>query len=182
MSNLTALRFAQMEDTDAAATPAAAWAAARVRVDRLVLEAPGRVTWACRSGCAACCHLLVRVSLGEADAITAYVDATFSVDAREALVTRAQAVAERAEESTPGAYRAQRLRCAFLDEQDRCVVYALRPLKCRVHASRSAEACAEIDFDLPLDAWLTMVGEAIHARMGPAPLEELHGAFLRRLS
>ena len=182
MSSLTALRFAQMEDTDAAATPAAAWATARARVDGLVLEAPGRGSWACRSGCAACCHLLVRVSPGEADAIAAHVDATFSVEAREALVTRAHAVVERAEGATPGAYRAKRLRCAFLDEQDRCVVYALRPLKCRVHASRSAEACAEIDVDLPLDAWLTMVGQALHAGMGPAPLEELHGAFLRRVS
>ena len=181
MGNLTAIRFAQAEDSQAATSPARAAEAAWARTDALAREAPGHTTWACEAGCAACCHLLVRVHPGEADAIAAHVRSSLPPADLAALRHDLDAVAARAASRSAGAYRRARLRCAFLDADDHCRIYDVRPVLCRVHASRSAMACDDLVGHPPLDSWLSKVGQAIHAGMGDAELAELHDAVARRL-
>lgn len=181
MGNLTSIRFAQEEASQAAASEADAARLAFARTDALILDAPGREGWACRAGCAACCHLLVRVHPGEADAIAETVRASWSDADRADLGRRLQATADQVGGMDAGTYRAHRIRCAFLDGDERCSIYEDRPVLCRVHASRSAAACLDLECMPPLDAWLSKVGKAIHAGMGDTDLEELHGAVLRRL-
>ncbi len=181
MGNLTAIRFAQEEASQAAASPADAARSAYSRADALILDAPGRAGWACRAGCAACCHLLVRVHAGEADAIAGALRTSWSDAARNELYGRLAHVASEAKDLDAGTYRAHRIPCAFLDENERCSIYDTRPVVCRVHASRSATACEDLERLPPLDTWLSKIGKAIHAGMGDSDLEELHGAVLRRL-
>lgn len=181
MENLTAIRFALAEVTAEAVNPTAAAHAGWEHTDAVVAEAPGRSTWACGRGCAACCHLLVRLHPAETEAIAEHVRAALPSAVREALLERLAEVATTAEGLDAAAYRHRRIRCAFLDEDDGCRIYDQRPVVCRVHASRSAEGCADLERRPPLDTWLSKVGRAIHAGLGDASLEEMHGALRDRL-
>ena len=105
---------------------------------------PNQPATACASGCAPCCHLYVQVPPGSAALIATHVDATFTPDARAALLERLAGAA--------AAFRAApdptklRLRCALLGNDDRCTVYAVRPLSCRAFTSRSLPRCQQVVF------------------------------------
>ena len=75
----------------------------------------------CGSGCADCCHAELTVTAVEAGAVRAAV-ATLGPAARAALVARAAAAPDPA-----------RPRCVALGDDDRCQIYAGRPLVCRSH-------------------------------------------------
>ena len=66
-------------------------------------------------------------------------------------------------------------------ENDRCRAYDLRPLRCRVHTSRSVDDCASMADPIPHDAWLTRVGEALEGGLGGPPPVELHQALREAL-
>ena len=183
MSSLESLRFAQAEDTASAASPIDAVASARQRMDAATTEAPTRERWDCRVGCAACCRLQVFVHPHEADAIAAWVTEHLTESERAELVHRIEETAERGRAMDPGAWRRARLACAFLDESERCQIYALRPLKCRAHVSRNVEACEEPTSPVPMDDWLVKVAEAVlHGLGADAAREELHAAMATRLA
>jgi Fe-S-cluster containining protein len=164
------IRFAQEEEGGA---PASAFR----RVDALAADAPGRGAWACAPGCTFCCHLKVLVSPGEAAALAPRLS-----DAQRARVA---ANARRAAGLSAAEYRRARIRCALLDDEDRCAAYDVRPLRCRAHTSTSVEACerayrgeATTD-DVPLDAWLVRAVAAVRTGMAAPEEEELHAALLR---
>lgn len=69
----------------------------------------------CAVGCASCCHQRLTVTTVEADAVAELV---------RALPAEARARLGRA--ADPG-------RCAALDDDGRCQIYAARPLVCRSH-------------------------------------------------
>lgn len=71
----------------------------------------------CQSGCAACCHVQLTVSLVEAAGIRAHL-ATLPAPARAAL---------RASLGRPASDR----RCVMLQDDDTCLIYPARPLVCR---------------------------------------------------
>ena len=73
---------------------------------------------ACRAGCDGCCRVELSVSEVEAASIRRHL-ATLADDERRALGAWARLPAR----GGP--------RCAFLDEEGRCGVYAARPLVCR---------------------------------------------------
>jgi len=106
---------------------------------------PNQPVYACRSACAACCHLFVAVPPGIAEAIAIHIAATFSTAERTALMTRldeAAAAAAAVEEPIK-----LRRRCPLLGEDDRCSVYEVRPLTCRAFTSTSVSRCQQIAFD-----------------------------------
>ena len=173
MPSLESLRFAQEEDARRAGCAAEAAGSAFRRADDLTPV--GAVD--CAAGCAFCCHLLVTVTPSEAVVIAARLD-----DAQRARVA---ANARKARDLSPGAYRRARIRCALLDDDDRCTVYDVRPLKCRAHTSTSRARCERVHNDelpggaVPTDAWLTLAVTAIRRGMGEGDGAELHAALHR---
>ncbi len=74
----------------------------------------------CGSGCSDCCSVRLTVTVVEAATIAAAL-AELPEETRRAIAARAAA-------SDPG-------RCAALDGDDRCSIYAARPLVCRSHGA-----------------------------------------------
>jgi uncharacterized protein len=90
----------------------------------------------CGSGCADCCHTRLTVTAVEAAAIADHV-AALAPAARAELA----ALAGRPVRSPPA-----RVRCAALDDDDRCRIYDARPIVCRSHGApirlgRDVTAC-----------------------------------------
>jgi hypothetical protein len=79
----------------------------------------------CGSGCADCCHTRLTVTAVEAAAIEDHVVA-LAPDARAELAALA---------ARPVADDPARIRCAALGDDDRCRIYAARPVVCRSHGA-----------------------------------------------
>lgn len=104
-------------------SPGQHYVALRAKVDAHVarVERTYQGDMRCRAGCAACCMVELSVLALEGEAIAEAVSA-MSPSARAAVAARA---------SLPLDPLAPR--CAALDEQNRCSIYAVRPLVCRSH-------------------------------------------------
>jgi Fe-S-cluster containining protein len=90
-----------------------------------------RSDFACSAGCAACCHTWLSVSAVEAAEVRAAL-AGLPEEKRSDVRQRGQRELAREAHAEEGP------RCALLDDDDRCSVYAARPLVCRTqgHALR----------------------------------------------
>ncbi|MGE5482930.1 MAG: YkgJ family cysteine cluster protein, partial [Bacteroidota bacterium] len=95
---------------------------------------------ACRAGCAWCCHVQVAVSPLELLRIVAFLEHNLSASDRESITesvldldarTRGLGWQEREE---------SRLPCALLKD-GRCIVYRVRPARCRAWSSADSETC-----------------------------------------
>jgi Fe-S-cluster containining protein len=75
----------------------------------------------CRAGCDGCCRTRLTVTLLEAEAV------------RRALAVRSSQERARILALAARAHDPERPRCAALDDDGRCVIYAARPLVCRSH-------------------------------------------------
>ena len=82
----------------------------------------------CASGCADCCMVELSVTAAEAAAVTALV-AALATEVRDGLGARARAAAPSV--GTDAAPAPDR--CCALDENNRCSIYAARPIVCRSH-------------------------------------------------
>ena len=82
----------------------------------------------CRTGCSDCCRVRLTVTAVEAAALAAEV-AGWPAERRRALA----AGAGDGSGSGAGAGAANGERCAALDAQGRCRIYAARPIVCRSH-------------------------------------------------
>lgn len=90
------------------------------------------VSQACKAGCAYCCCVPVRVSALEVELLACELKGKLDSKAIEALKQRIQTVlAERIKGNRPS--------CALLGPDDRCTVYAVRPMNCRACNSPDAE-------------------------------------------
>jgi hypothetical protein len=107
-----------------------AWAALRPAVER---EGP----IACAAGCAACCHQHVAVAAVEAVAIAG------ALAAAPELAARAAAAAGRIGPLSAAERRRARFPCPFLEDDGRCGIYAIRPIRCRGVHSRDVEPCRQ---------------------------------------
>ncbi|MDZ4371198.1 MAG: hypothetical protein U1C74_07240 [Phenylobacterium sp.] len=97
---------------------------------------PNQPATDCAAGCAFCWHLAVAVPPGIAEMIADHIDATFTAEARSALLVRlqsAEALALAAADPTT-----LRHRCPLLGEDSRCTVYLVRPISCRAFTSPAA--------------------------------------------
>jgi hypothetical protein len=77
----------------------------------------------CNTGCADCCHQRLSITGVEASAIVAHVRA-MDADARAELAALAARPIDPAD-----------ARCAALGDDDRCRIYAARPIVCRSHGA-----------------------------------------------
>jgi uncharacterized protein len=80
--------------------------AALAKIDEAVARAGSTAELACKAGCASCC-----------------VDGLSVLPVEAALIESTQFVAPKQREGM----------CAFLDDNDRCAIYAVRPVMCRTH-------------------------------------------------
>lgn len=110
----------------------------------VVLQAEGEPALDCARGCAACCTLRVTATAPEVLAIARFLRAVEPGLKSRGIDLIAQVRA--ADAATAGLDEAERVglrqRCAFI-AQGVCVIYRVRPLACRGHASHDRRACAE---------------------------------------
>jgi hypothetical protein len=109
-----------------------AWDSARQTV-----ESEGPI--ACTAGCDACCHQHIAIHAIEAVAIAGRIGGPDAA----ALRARLAATDALTGPMDPPARRRARLRCAFLDPDGSCAIYAARPLRCRGVHSRDAALCQD---------------------------------------
>jgi len=139
----------------------------------------------CQEGCADCCHALFDLTLVEALYIKSKFDAHFIEAARADLIERAneadrhiyrlkrQAFKEheegRPEEQILEEMAAHRVRCPALNADDRCAIYAFRPLTCRIYGiptviGDKAHTCGLSAFN-PGEKYPTVKMDAIYQRL-----------------
>ena len=151
--------------------------------DRIRGQFPAEVR--CQIGCADCCFALFDLSLIEA----IYINHRF----REAWSGRAKArLLEKANRADRDTYRikrgafqelkagkserdvlqhvaAQRVRCAMLNDEDRCDIYAFRPITCRLYGiptsiAGTGHTCGRSGFE-PGRSYPTVNLDAIHRQL-----------------
>ena len=107
----------------------------------------GEVALACRGGCAACCTLRVTATAPEILAVAVYLrrSAATMPSFGRILQQRIEAAAERTIGLDDAQYMMLEQTCPFIVD-GHCVIYDLRPLACRGHASFDEEACREAIF------------------------------------
>ncbi|MBW1989379.1 MAG: YkgJ family cysteine cluster protein [Deltaproteobacteria bacterium] len=120
--------------------------------DKVKSAYPAEVT--CKEGCQDCCHALFDLSLVEAIYISKKFRERFSGKEKDAIVERANAADRKAyqikKEAAQAAARGkdmehifarvswERVRCPLLSDDDRCIMYDVRPLTCRLYGIPSA--------------------------------------------
>jgi Fe-S-cluster containining protein len=110
----------------------------------VALQAEGEPPLDCSRGCAACCSLRVVATAPEVLAVARFLRAVEpALKARGIDLIAQVRAADRATADLSEAERVGlRQRCAFI-AQGVCVIYRVRPLACRGHASHDRRACAD---------------------------------------
>ena len=147
---------------------------------------------ACHEGCSDCCHALFDLTLVEAAYLNAAFVKTFpSGPERSAILERAHDAdrkihtikrrafkAEQAGEDVGAilaAVAGERARCPLLDGNERCVLYAVRPITCRVYGVPTAvggkgHVCGKSAFAQGRE-YPTVNLDRIHERLASLSLE-----------
>ncbi len=109
----------------------------------VAIQSEGLPGLACQKGCVACCALRVAATAPEILIVAQYVRATTHAFAKLGIDLERRVQEEAA--ATNGLNESERLAlrrpCAFI-EDGICLIYRVRPLACRGHASYDAQACA----------------------------------------
>ncbi|QXX75196.1 YkgJ family cysteine cluster protein [Methylovirgula sp. HY1] len=110
----------------------------------VVRQCEGQAALACRGGCAACCALRVTATAPEILVVAAYVQGAMSAmpPFGRILRHRIEAAADAAGSLDDDEYLAQERLCPFIVD-GHCVIYEVRPLACRGHASFDKAACLD---------------------------------------
>jgi uncharacterized protein len=110
-------------------------------IQRVLQQHPPRRPFACKEGCAWCCHKRVGTSAPEVVRIVEFLRQRLSPEEWPATCER---ICKRDEErqalSQQDSWAAARLPCPLLVD-NRCSVYPVRPLTCRGYNSSDAQAC-----------------------------------------
>lgn len=121
----------------------ATWNARRSNV-RYMLEAPAS---ACKAGCGWCCHQQVGVSAPEAIRIALHLRDLPQAEGA-AMAKRVVDVAERTKGMNTHQRATSKLACPFLGADGGCMIYAVRPLRCRSLHSIDVDFCVACYEDL----------------------------------
>lgn len=107
---------------------------------------PEDMSLACNKGCRWCCYPgKLEISVPEAVAIAAHIEARFEAASRRRVEERLDRSAQGARELDPMERWRQRRPCPLLDEEaGACSVYAVRPVACRGWNSIDAARCEEL--------------------------------------
>jgi len=113
---------------------------------RVIDDSPFRSRHACKEGCAFCCYTAVTVSPSEVFAIAEHLRKRCSSDDMAEVRRRLDENAALAASLSRPDYIARLVRCALLDESNRCRVHPVRPLACAGFLSMSRTKC-EAEFN-----------------------------------
>jgi hypothetical protein len=135
--------------------------------DTIIDHSPQRDQRACRAGCAFCCYLpTVIVTAAEVVHLAAWLRIQCSP---EELTALRQRLADRLQQQTASSSTSSTktpLPCALLQD-NRCMAYPARPLKCRGWNSVRLEACeqayghSQSTKQVPVDAYAFVMGNAV---------------------
>ncbi len=137
------------------------------------IQSEGHPPLACHKGCAPCCVLRVTATAPEVLLIARYIRATSPLLARAGIDLAARvAECDRAARGLDAEKRAAlRKRCPFI-AKGICVIYRVRPLACRGHASYDKRACADAlrgkAVEVPLSAAHATVRSIVQSAMQSA--------------
>lgn len=106
-------------------------------------------TLSCGEGCWICCHLRVDVFAHEVFLLADFIRKRFAAQDLDALMGRLAAHSEEVLALRPVEHVSRNIRCPML-RQERCSVYAARPLACRRHHSRQLAPC-QYSYEHPED-------------------------------
>lgn len=134
-------------------------------LDRAYAETPVRVraTVACRTGCAACCHVPVDVQAHEVFFAADHIQVNFPATALNAVIARLARHRDRLAGYQAGERPRSRHPCALL-RADACSIYAARPEICRAHHSSDAALCTANQADASVNVTKAYI-PALRARM-----------------
>jgi Fe-S-cluster containining protein len=126
-------------DADVGALLAAAFSHVDATVDA---RCAGMPPLACRKGCATCCSIRVTATAPEVLWVARHLREACEPGQCVRLVRRLLEADAQTRDLDESERVALRQRCPFI-EQGACVIYAVRPLACRGHASYDRKACAQ---------------------------------------
>jgi Fe-S-cluster containining protein len=134
-------------------------------LDRAYAETPAgvRAKVACRSGCAACCHVPVDVQAHEVFFAADHIQVHFSPVALTAVIARLARHRDRTADYEGDERLASRKPCPLL-RAGACSIYAGRPEACRSHHSSDAALCAANQADASVNVTKAYL-PALRARM-----------------
>ncbi|MDR3390564.1 MAG: YkgJ family cysteine cluster protein [Sulfuriferula sp.] len=111
----------------------------------VAVQAQGQPALACHKGCATCCTMRVIATAPEVLMAARYIRAADTA-LKQAGIDLPQRIAD-ADIKTRGCDESQRMKqrrhCPFI-AKGRCVIYPVRPLACRGHASHDKRACIDV--------------------------------------
>lgn len=113
---------------------------------KVIDDSPFRSRHACKEGCAFCCYTAVTVAPSEVFAIADHLRNRCSNDDLAEVRRRLEENAALAASLSRQDYIARLVRCALLDERNRCRVHPVRPLACAGFLSMSRPKC-EAEFN-----------------------------------
>jgi hypothetical protein len=108
-------------------------------IERLPALSAGRV--ACGPGCGFCCCLRVEVHAYEALGIAGFLRKHRTPEELAALTAALRERVRQVRKLTSAQQTDAHLRCLFLDENDRCTIHPVRPIRCIGLTSASRDAC-----------------------------------------
>ncbi len=154
------------------------------RVDAMIADADLAGRSECVAGCAYCCEQLVPTTPGEAQVLTAALEALPRKERRDIYKRGrknarkvAEKVAPHPSGEQPTRYILARIPCMFLDPDSRtCRVYEARPLPCRSFYSPSRADCRQCHAtgSPPPGFEPVPLPEAMRGIEPPADMGELH--------
>lgn len=122
----------------------------------------------CKPGCADCCHALFDLTLIEAIYLNYHFNKTFDGETKTRLIDNASRIDRKIFKIKNEAFQlhkkgknevdilaftaTQRVRCPLLDEEDKCLLYAHRPITCRIYgmpisSSGMSHICGQTGFE-----------------------------------
>lgn len=184
-------REASTQDLQAGG-PLAALEHSQRRHEARLASAPDVGTLACRAGCHWCCYFSVDVRAVEVFRIVAFMEATFEAGRRVRVEAAIRANAGLLSGLDEMQRMTRNVRCAFLEEDGRCGIYAMRPQTCRNYHATDVTGCQlsfeqpeEVDIDPDFAPYTFQAGvahvegfaSALAARGLDTRVYELNGAF-----
>jgi Fe-S-cluster containining protein len=104
----------------------------------------GSITPACHKSCAWCCYLNVDMLEAEAYFIADQVNKKFDKEKRERISIQMKKNREKTRNLAPDQKEHTRHRCPFLDDDNSCSIYEIRPLACRGMYTADDKQCEKV--------------------------------------
>lgn len=131
---------------------------------------------ACKAGCGYCCNMPVNTTQYEVFYIADRLRSEFAEDRITSMITRVKlALSQRSPDGT--------VQCPFLDANNTCLIYKMRPLACRYYLSLNVDDCIKHkqDSKQPVKIALHVRAMALGLAAGACEVLSTTGLDVRRV-